>query len=51
MTYLFNKLGQVYVGTNKLFDKCTYAFGSFGCCHFPQKIATKVIWYLKKCLI
>ena len=37
MTYLFNKLHQVYVGSNKPFDKCIYTFGSSGYCHSPQK--------------
>ena len=34
---LFNKLRQVYVGTNKLFDKCIYTFGSSSYCHSPKK--------------
>ena len=47
MTYLFNKLGQVYVGTNKSFDKYIYTFRTSGCCHSPKKIVTKVTWYPK----
>ena len=47
MTYLFNKLRLVYVGTNKPFDKCIHIFGSSGCYHSPKKIATKVTWYPK----
>ena len=40
---LFNKLRQVYVGINKPFDKCIYTFGFSGCCHSPEKIATKFL--------
>ena len=47
MTYLFNKLDQAYVGTNKLFDKGIYAFKSSRCCHSSKKISTKVTWYPK----
>jgi hypothetical protein len=31
MTYLFIKLDQAYVGTNKLFDKGIYAFRFSSC--------------------
>jgi hypothetical protein len=47
MTYLFNKLDQAYVGTNKPFHKDINAFGSSGCCHSTKEISTEVTWYPK----
>ena len=44
---LFNELDQVYVRTNKAFNKGIYTFQSSGCCHSTKKMSTKVTWYPK----